>query len=352
MDTINAVPNFSNPTGTSTPIHPESSDYHTEVSHKVQEPLTFPSHISVAVTSATASTTSDAHKYIPESLNKKQVRLASPCELITGSKKTTTEFKKDGRLIVYPTNPAEGRGHGTNILIYPADLLIDMYDEMTTFWDYELNESDLKIWANSILQRLPPDFKEFLYRDWSAKEQWLLTPEEYQPLARLHWAVAGFKKYESSKKDLENERNKERVIFFEEVSLPLRDGWSKKEIEFIEDWLGSLLIFNHEDYSFNNFGEYMDFCLKGTLDTGCISFCDTCETRMTENREAYERIKSLEQQLASFGLKSLPTIAGQITTETRQDGRDQKITQNETAAFPSDGSRIDRDNGFSRCVSL
>lgn len=165
--------------------------------------------------------------------------------------------------------------------------------------NYELDSSDRKIIADSILQRLPPDFKEFLNRDWSGKERWLLTPEEYQPLARFHWAIAGFEEYDYARKYSRTERSKELVDFFEEVSLSLRDGWSKDEIEFLELWLGSFVSSSSPYYVWEEFCHYMDFCLKGALDAGCISFCDNCVTTMIENRETYERIKSLEQQLAN-----------------------------------------------------
>lgn len=240
-------------------------------------------------------TIADVGEPMEEPLNQLPVKRARHLEVTTMAGQNTGEFKKDDQLLVYPSSP--DRGYGTNIFINPRRLLDQLNYELYSFDDYKLSHSAQQIMKKSILQKLPPDFKEFLNRDWSAREYWLLTPEEYQPLARFHWAVVGYEKYDLSKQCCYEKRDRELVNLFEAVSLPLRNGWSEEELEFLEGWLGSPLWQNYH-YDWQNFGEYIDFCLKGVLDAGCVSFCDECPiTRIIENREAYERIERLEQQL-------------------------------------------------------
>lgn len=244
-------------------------------------------------------TIADIGEPMEEPLNQLQVKRARHCEVTTMAGQNTAEFKKDDLLLVYPSSP--DREYGTNIFINPRRLLDELNYELYSFDDYKLSHPDQQIMKKSILQKLPPDFKEFLGRDWSAQENWLLTPEEYQPLARFHWAVVGHEKYELSKRFCNEKRDIELVKLFEAVSLPLRNGWSEEELDFLEGWLGSSL-WMHYHYEWDNFSEYIDFCHKGILDAGCVSLCDECAiTRVIENREAYERIERLEQQLRSSG---------------------------------------------------
>lgn len=310
MFSTNVVSNYSKPLSFPA-LTDDCSKKVTALSHTVQ--------ISMDATSAEVATIPNAHEPMQESLNQKwlkrtfsnvdepmeeplnqlQVKRARHCEVTTMAEQNTGEFKKDDLLLVYPSSP--DRGYGTNIFINPRRLLDQLNYELYSFDDYKLSHSDQQIMKKSILQKLPPDFKEFLSRDWSAKEFWLLTPEEYQPLVRFHWAVVGYEKYDLSKRYCREKRDIELVNLFEAVSLPLRNGWSEKELEFLEGWLG-LSLWQHYHYDWQNFGEYIDFCLKGVLDAGCVSFCDECPfTRIIENREAYERIERLEQQLRSSG---------------------------------------------------
>ena len=310
MYSTNAAPNHSNLTRL-----PALTDHCctevTALSRTVQ--------ISMDATSAEVPTIPNAHEPMEESLNQKQpkrtianvdepmeeplsqlqVKRTKQCEVTAMAGQNKAEFKKDDQLLVYPTSL--NVGYGANIFINPRRLLDEMDYDLYTFDDYKLSQSAQQSMKKSILQKLPPDFKEFLNKDWSAKEFWLLTPEEYQPLARFHWAVAGWNKYKLSKAYGHEKREIERVNLFEEVSLPLRKGWSEDELEFLEEWLG-LSLWQNYSYEWDNFGEYIDFCLKGVLDAGCVSFCDECAiTRVIENREAYERIERLEQQLRSSG---------------------------------------------------
>lgn len=275
--------------------------------------------VSMDETSAKVSTIPNAHEPMQESLNQKrfkrtiadvdepmeeplnqlQVKRPKHCEVTTMAGQNTAEFKKDDRLLIYPSSLS--RGYGANIFINPRRLLDELDHELYSFDDYKLSRSAQQIMRKSILQKLPPDFTEFINRDWSAKEYWLLTPEEYQPLARFHWAVVGYEKYDLSKRCCYEKRDIELVNLFEAVSLPLRNGWSEEELKFLEGWLGSSLWL-HYHYDWDDFAEYIDFCHKGVLDAGCVSFCDECAiTRVIENREAYERIERLEQQLRDSG---------------------------------------------------
>ena len=310
MFSTNTVSNYSKPASFPA-LTDDCSKKVTALSHTVQ--------ISTDATSAKVAKTPNVHEPMQESPNQKQlkrtiadvgepmeeplnqlqVKRARHCEVTTMAGQNTAEFKKDDLLLVYPSSP--DRGYGVNIFINPRRLLDEIGFELYSFNDYKLSYQAQQSMKKSILQKLPPEFKEFLNRDWSAKDFWLLTPEEYQPLVRFHWAVAGWERYTLFKACRCEEREKEWVNLFEAVSLPLRNGWSEDELEVLEGWLGSSL-WQHYHYDWNRFGEYIDFCLKGVLDAGCVSFCDECPfTRIIENREAYERIDRLEQQLRSSG---------------------------------------------------
>ena len=153
-------------------------------------------------------------------------------------------------------------------------------------------EEEIKSLTDSILARLPAELTEFLNKDWSGKE--FLAPDEYQALAKFHSAIISLKCYDLEYRNDKNEEEFEQ--FFIKECLPLRAGWSEKEIKLIEFWLNEALRDCQRYPDEQRMKEYIKTCHYGIFKAHCVTVCDECIFRVLENRESYEFFKLLMGQ--------------------------------------------------------
>ena len=247
------------------------------------------------------------------SLDEQQITAVKPGGVKTELGKSPTKFQENDILLIYPQEFSNRSS--ADLHVNPGKLKDSLSGHIHDILDYrwECNQiKDKPTWeeeqslADSILTRLPAALYEFLNKDWSGRD-WFV-PEEYQALAKFHFAFIFFSEndflhYEISKvKGKEYPRyGYEKCTEFEKFlikeCLPLRKGWSKDEVQYIKEWLNSGLK-NCQEYNDQDcLEDYVDYCHYGPLKADCVLICDHCSYHVLENQAAYSRIKELESQV-------------------------------------------------------
>ncbi|WP_257295052.1 hypothetical protein [Endozoicomonas sp. YOMI1] len=245
-------------------------------------------------------------------LDEQQITAVKPGGVKTELGKSPTQFQENDILLIYPQDFSN---HSSlDLHVNPGklkdalrrhihDILDDRYEsfqiENEPTWDEEQSLAD------SILTRLPAALYEFLNKDWSGRD-WFV-PEEYQALAKFHFAFIFFSKDDILDYKMCEEEGWEYPTygyakcsefkkFLIKECLPLRKGWSEDEVQYIEEWLNCELKHSQKYPDRDRLKRYVDYCHYGPLKADCVSICDR-SYRVHENRAAYNRIKNLESQV-------------------------------------------------------
>ena len=259
-------------------------------------------------------------RHIPDStespgnpLDKRQVTTQTSCVVKVTPEKSPTMFRENDLLLVYPYNSRDRDTPGFDLQINPEKIKnrLDFYitEFLRNRWIEGKREDgptddETKSLADSILARLPAELTEFLNKDWCGKK--VFAPEEYQALARFHSAMilAKHERINSvaflSDEECEDlneyiikniplrivwrENDEEFHEFFKKECIPLRNGWNLDEIKIIKSWLNCELK------------KHIKTCHYGILKAGCVTLCDQCRYSVTENWQAYERLKMFMRQ--------------------------------------------------------
>ncbi|WP_163372552.1 hypothetical protein [Endozoicomonas acroporae] len=260
---------------------------------------------SVQISAPCSSRFPDSGERPGHSLDEHQITALKSGHAKTESVKSPARFQENDIVLVYPYHDFNGNFPRFDLKVRLEKLNeklalhisqdldeIDLEDLSISSQDLP-TEGDKPGWlADFIFSKFPPELTEFINKDWSGKT--LFAPEEYQALARFHCAMTMYdddRGLSYSQDWLDDEFED----FFIKECLPLRDGWTSKEIELVQDML--------------NYGldQYMDFkpdfikpCHYGLLKAGCVSICKSCDYSITENWQTYRHIKNLESQLAKL----------------------------------------------------
>ncbi|MBO9493678.1 hypothetical protein J7438_06215 [Thalassotalea sp. G20_0] len=181
--------------------------------------------------------------------------------------------------------------------------------------------------ADSILTRLPAALNEFLDKDWSGRD-WFV-PEEYQALAKFHFAFIFFNEDDLMEYEICEEQGWEYPSYgYDECSefkkflikecLPLLKGWSEGEVHYIKEWLNRELTDYQKYPDRDRLKRYVHYCHYGPLKADCVSICDR-SYRMHENQAAYNRIKNLESLVEKLGAATgLPKLVSLSQTKGKE----------------------------------
>ncbi|WP_422462021.1 hypothetical protein [Endozoicomonas sp. ALB115] len=240
-------------------------------------------------------------------LDKRQITTQTSCVVKAGPEQSPTKFQENDLLLVYPCNSVRRVTTPTlDLKINPEELKNRLDYHITGFlrerWisghrKGPATQEEKKSLADSILARLPAELTEFLNKDWSDKE-WF-APDEYQALARFHSAIILL---EDEDLDYRSEKEEDEFNeFFRKECLPLRAGWSEDEedeieLELIQYWLNEELQRCQDYPEAERMNEYIKTCHYGIFKADCVTVCDECIYRITENWKPYGHIKMLMSQ--------------------------------------------------------
>ncbi|WP_257263456.1 hypothetical protein [Endozoicomonas sp. ONNA2] len=235
-------------------------------------------------------------------LDQRQITESTSCVANIAPEKKPEKFQENDILLVYPCESGDRRD--LNLSVNLAELKRELYyavdDELEFRYHFgqgvtEYTSRKINSTVDSILTRLPAELTEFLNQDYPDEK--LFSPEEYQALARFHCAILNDLGYDFYS-HMNDEDRKEFEDFFIKECLPLRDGWSKEELEYFESWLNYELSGCQGYDDFKKMKKHIKTCHYGPLKAGCVTVCS--EDKVIENREAYENIKKLENQLTKM----------------------------------------------------
>ncbi|WP_422444382.1 MULTISPECIES: hypothetical protein [unclassified Endozoicomonas] len=246
------------------------------------------------------------------SLDEQQITAVKPGVVKTELGKSPTKFQENDILLIYPQDFSDHSS--VDLHVNPGKLkdalrwhihgILDDRYEMFQIEDEPTREEEQSL-ADSIITRLPAALYEFLNKDWSGRD-WFV-PEEYQALAKFHFAFIFFNEDDLMDYEICEEQGWEYPSygyekcgefkkFLIKECLPLLKGWSEDEVRYIKEWLNYELKRCQKYPDHDRLKSYVDYCHYGPLKADCVSICDR-SYRIHESRAAYNRIKNLESQL-------------------------------------------------------
>ncbi|MGI2026379.1 hypothetical protein [Endozoicomonas acroporae] len=246
------------------------------------------------------------------SLDEQQITAVEPGGVKTELGISPTKFQENDILLIYPQDFSDhssvdlhvNPGKLKDALRWHIHSILDDRFESFQIEDEPTREEEQSL-ADSIITRLPAALYEFLNKDWSGRD-WFV-PEEYQALAKFHFAFIFFDEDDLLNYEICEEQGWEYPSygyekcgefkkFLIKECLPLLKGWSEDEVQYIKEWLNYQLKRCQKYPDHDRLKSYVDYCHYGPLKADCVSICDR-SYRIHENRAAYNRIKNLESQL-------------------------------------------------------
>ncbi|WP_163370658.1 hypothetical protein [Endozoicomonas acroporae] len=266
----------------------------------------------VQITASSSRQLPDSVEHPEHSLDEQQITAVKPGGVKTELGKSPTKFQENDILLIYPQDFSDHSS--VDLHVNPGKLkdalrwhihgILDDRYESFQIEDEPTREEEQSL-ADSIITRLPAALYEFLNKDWSGRD-WFV-PEEYQALAKFHFAFIFFNEDDLLNYEICEEQGWEYPSygyekcgefkkFLIKECLPLLKGWSEDEVRYIKEWLNYELKRCQKYPDHDRLKSYVDYCHYGPLKADCVSICDR-SYRIHENRAAYNRIKNLESQL-------------------------------------------------------
>lgn len=266
-----------------------------------------PFNASVQISDPCSSQFPDSGEHPGHSLDEHQITALKSGGAKTESVKSPARFQENDIVLVYPYHDFNGNFPRFDLEVrlerLKERLALQLCEELAEIdlEDLAISRQDLpsegltSTWlADYIFSKFPPELTEFLNKDWSGKT--LFAPEEYQALARFHCAMTMYEENSSCSINYTADwEDDEFEDFFIKECLPLRDGWTRKEIELVQGVLNLGL-----DQYMNFEPDYIKPCHYGLLKAGCVTICKNCSYGITENWQTYNHIKNLESQRAKL----------------------------------------------------